>query len=134
MAFIVVWEQVKLGGEYESKREDNSHWMDFKDSKLEIGDNEKFYLTVTIDLEKEEVEVFHMGKSICKNKCNKGYLDKEVICNSNIPFTVGIEVSGKPISANYSSFKLYGCRLYDRVLSESEIEKNYNDSKNLLNS
>ena len=116
------------------EREDDPHWIEFKNSELIVEDGGKFYLTVTINLDEDEVEVFSMGEKICENKCNTGYFDTKTICDSSIPFTVGVEVSGNPLKVRYSSFKLYGCRLYDRVLSESEIEQNYNESKNLLNS
>ena len=92
-----------------------------------------FYLTLTINLHDNTVELFNLTKSVGKNVCNEEYLDKDAICNENIPFTVGMMVDGNPLTINCSSFKLYGCRLYDRVLSNEEIKLNYENSKSLLN-
>ena len=97
----------------------------------DVDDN--FYLTLNVDMENETVEIFDSAESVGKNICNKDYLDRKTICNEKIPFTIGMMVSGSPVEPNYSHFKLYGCRLYDRVLSGEEIKLNYNESKNLLN-
>ena len=120
------------GGDYEIKGGTEQHWMRFNDETLN-GENDRFYLTVTINMEENTVTVFSSGNSIGTNKCNDNYLDKETICNENIPFTVGMLVQGNNPTACYSHFKLYGCRLYDRVLSNEEIKQNYEQSKDLLN-
>ena len=110
----------------------NKHWIAFQENLLD-GEDEKFYLTVTIDMKNNTIKVLSNGKSIGENVCNENYLDKETICNNEIPFTVGVIVSGNGPEVTYCSFKLYGCRLYDRVLSDEEIKQNYEQSKGLLN-
>ena len=107
--------------------------MNFGDSAFSSIDGKSFYLTVTIDLMSNTVEAFNSAKSVGKNICEENYLDKDIICDETIPFTIGMMVAGDVPQPEYTPFKLYGCRLYDRVLSNEEIEKNYENSKNLLN-
>ncbi len=122
----------KLGGEFESKITGSEHWMDFKNENLINEEDESFYLTMTLNLKDNAVSLYSLGSCIGINECNEGYLDSKSICDSSIPFTVGVLVSGSPTTIQYSDFLLYGCRLYDRVLSDEEIELNYNESKSLL--
>ena len=134
MGFIVVlWERGLLGGEFQSESKTNEHWIYFNKSRFVSEGDDNFYLTVTIDLEKNLVKAFCSGDSVGENNCNEEYLDKNLICDDSIPFTIGMMVGGFPTSATYSSFKLYGCRFYDRILSDEEIKLNYESSKGLLN-
>ena len=121
-----------LGGDFESKSSTAKHFMDFNDDNLINNENGNFYLTMTIDLKNDTVSLCSLGSCVGRNKCNEGYLDSSMICNSSIPFTIGVIVSGSPMVIQYSNFLLYGCRLYDRVLSDEEIKLNYNESKSLL--
>ena len=122
----------KLGGVFESKSSGAEHWIDFNNDNLLNDEDGSFYLTMTLNLEDNAVSLYSLGSCLGMNKCNEGYLDSSLICDSSIPFTVGVLVSGSPTTIQYSNFLLYGCRLYDRVLSEEEIELNYNESKSLL--
>ena len=90
-------------------------------------------MTVTIDLEKNEIGVYYSAEFVGKNTCQEGYLDKITICDKNIPFTIGMLVNGTNPKPSYSNFKLYGCRFYDKILNSDEIKLNYEASKNLLN-
>ena len=121
-----------LGGEYGRKDSTNAHWIDFNENLLKDED-ERFYMTVTINLSSNTIEVFSEGNSIGKNICNNTYLDKKIISDNEIPFTIGVLVSGDGPVKQYCKFQLYGCRLYGRVLSDDEILQNYEKSKNLLN-
>ena len=134
MGFIVVlWERGLLGGEFQSESKTNEHWIYFNESKFVSEDDDSFYLTVTVDLKKNLVKAFCSGDSVGENNCNEEYLDKDLICNEGVPFTIGMMVSGTPPKDGYSSFKLYGCRFYDRILNAEEIKLNYEGSKGLLN-
>ena len=124
----------KLGGEFQSKSSNAEHWMDFDGENLINSEDGSFYLTMTLNLEDNAVSLYSLGSCIGKNICNENYLDSTLICDSSIPFTVGVLVSGSPVNIQYSNFLLYGCRLYDRVLSATEIKQNYDASKNLLDS
>ena len=117
-----------LGGEYEGGVK---HWIDFLNVNP-INDNRHFYLTLTVDLENDSVSLYSLGSIVGTNKCNEEYLDSNLICNDKIPFTMGLMTGGSTPSVIFSKFLLYGCRLYDRVLSEKEIKLNYNESKSLL--
>ncbi len=79
------------------------------------------------------INVYYSTELIGENQCNKDYLDKKTICDKNIPFTIGMYVGGTDPITWYSSLKLYGCRFYDKILSDNEIKLNYNASKDLLN-
>ncbi len=120
------------GGDFQCETPGSEHWMDFFNVKTSSEEDTSFYLTITIDLKNDTVSLYSLGSSVGTNKCNEGYLDSCLICDNTIPFTVGVMVSGNPARAEYSKFLLYGCRLYDRVLSDEEIELNYNESKSLL--
>ena len=134
VGFIVaVWEMVILGGEFQQDGDGNRHWMYFNNGLLVAKEDYSFYLTVTIDLKKNSVEVFYSGDSVGRNDCQEGYLDKNLICDESVPFTIGMMVSGATPKDAYSGFKLYGCRFYDRILNAEEIKLNYEGSKGLLN-
>ena len=88
------------------------------------------YLGISIDFngvdENCKVKVYSNGELIEETTCSEKYLKLgEELWNVNIPFTIGVIVAGDPIYADYSKFDLYACRLYTRVLSDTEIAQNY---------
>ena len=91
------------------------------------------YFSITINLESGEIKYFDRGSEMQKTTCLKEYLKKGDIFNADIPFTIGLQVAGSPGTANYSSFDLYACRLYTRVLSGTEISQNYTATTNYHN-
>ena len=120
-----------LGGEFQGG-DGNEHWIHFKNKNIMNEKDGSFYFTLKINLENDIVSLYSLGLCLGINKCNEGYLNSTLICDSSIPFTVGVGVGGVPTKVSYSKFLLYGCRLYDRVLSDEEIKLNYNESKSLL--
>ena len=120
-----------LGGDFQGV-DGRTHWINFPKENSIIDEDGSFYVTLNIDLELDTVSLYSFGSKVGTNICEKGYLDQDLICDSTIPFTIGMELAGNPCEVRYGEFSLYGCRLYNKVLSDEEIKLNYNESKSLL--
>ncbi len=100
----------------------NGHWLRFTDIVMNSG--EKNYVSLSVDFENCEIKAYQDGILKKTTTCSKDYLDLcDDLFDLNLPFTVGLQVhNGKP---TFSSFDMYACRLYGRILSDEEIKANY---------
>ncbi len=116
--------------ELRADNENNKHWIEFHNIKKS---NDYNYISMTVNFNTGEVKVYNKGSLAQSTTCNKDYLKSESIKDSSIPFTIGLQVGGDPNNGgkrkcSYSKFDLYSCRLYTRVLSDQEIENNFNET------
>ena len=103
------------------------HWIE-----KQVGDTfkgeEGGYLTLSVDAKNNIVSVYWKGKFIDSTKCNHDWIVGGGLINNEIPFTIGFMVGDKDGKYNefYSKMDLYACRLYNKVLTEEEVNDNYN--------
>lgn len=103
------------------------HWIE-----KQVGDTfkgkEGGYLTLSVDAKNNIVSVYWKGKFIDSTKCNHDWIVGGGLINNEIPFTIGLMVGDKDGKYNefYSKMDLYACRLYNKVLTEEEVNDNYN--------
>ena len=101
------------------------HWIrkDIEDDFSEGG-----YITVSVDLNKNEVTIYKNGNYFDSTICNKEWLNESQITNNEVPFLIakfyayGSEAS---IEEAYSKVDIYACRLYNKVLTTDEVKSNY---------
>lgn len=84
------------------------------------------YLTMTVNLHTDEITLYQDGELVGSTKCSNEWLISGDITNNTIPFTIGYQISGQPATEAYSKMSLYSCRLYNKVLTDSEVRDNYN--------
>lgn len=103
----------------------DTHWI-CKNIDEGSFSNSGAYLTMAVNLENDTISLYWNGKHIGSTKCSHDWLVNGTLTDKNIPFTVGLMISGSTYEERYSKMDLYACRLYGKVLSEKEIEDNYN--------
>lgn len=110
------------------------HWLCFNEVK-NSNNKEYTYITLVANFINNTVKLYSNGKYIAETSCDHKYLMGNTILNGKIPFTVGLMVDGlnDVRRENYSKFDLYSCRLYTRVLSDKEIEDNFNETTSYHN-
>lgn len=102
-----------------------SHWVAF--DKVTLSDeNDYDYITININFGTGEVKVYSKGNLVQRTTCDTEYLKKGSLTDSEVPFTIGLQVGGGTRQEFYSKFDLYACRLYEKILTDSEIKDNYN--------
>ncbi len=106
----------------------NTHWI-----KKSINNNQDKvnYITISIDIENEIIKLYEDGKCIGETTADKTWMISGGISDNTIPFTVGFAVAGA-IEYNvekYSKIDIYACRLYNKILTNEEVEGNYNSTK-----
>ncbi len=63
-------------------------------------------------------------------KCSTEYLGKGRKLMEEASYCVGGYYGGVVASASYTKMSLYACRLYNRILDSTEVERNFNESIN----
>ena len=107
--------------------DETTHWI----KKKSIGSMQSQnggYLTMTIDIENDNISLYWEGKFIASTICSHEWLIGGDLLSEDIPFTVGLQVygnSGKRLEG-YSKVDIYACRLYNKVLTADEVKDNYN--------
>ena len=107
--------------------DETTHWI----KKKSIGSMQSQnggYLTMTIDIENDNISLYWEGKFIASTICSHEWLIGGDLLSEDIPFTVGLQVygnSGKRVEG-YSKVDIYACRLYNKVLTADEVKDNYN--------
>ena len=100
------------------------------------------YFSITIDFPKSNndkalIKLYQDGKEIQETTCSREYLKYGDLFNNELCFTVGLVVSGKEDGtgglAEYGKFDLYACRLYTKILTDTEINQNYIATTNYHN-
>ncbi len=101
----------------------NSHWIR-KELGVDFSQNGGNYITVTVNLETNTVELYVNGEFLDSMTCSHEWLVNGKLTDNTVPFTIGLRISGSEYYENYSAMELYTCRLYDRVLTDKEIADN----------
>ena len=109
----------------------NSHWMLF--NKVRVIPQEINYISFSVNFENCEIKVYQDGEVKQITTCSKKYLEGGDAFNNEIPFVIGMLAQGTPVKAVFSKFDLYACRLYTRVLTDTEINQNYVATTNYHN-
>ena len=108
----------------------NTHWI-----KKSINNNQDKvnYITISIDIENETIKLYEDGKCIGETTADKIWMISGGISDNTIPFTVGFAVAGaieyEYNVEKYSKIDIYACRLYNKILTNEEVEENYNSTK-----
>ena len=119
------------GSEYNDAASARGHWLLFPNLKL---NDDYDYFSLTIDFNKNKVNIYDKGVKIYETTCNQEYLENGDIFDNSLPFTVGVQVYGTyPMEGHFSTFDLYSCRLYTRVLTDTEIGLNFTATTNYHN-
>ena len=103
----------------------NRHWIrkdNLNDFKGERGN----YITMTVDLKNNEITLYQEGNLVGSTKCSNEWLISGDLTDNKIPFTIGLMIGGGTYTEGYSKMSLYSCRLYNKVLTDSEVKDNYN--------
>ena len=99
------------------------HWIE----KREIGEfynEEGGYLTMTANLETNQVSLYWNGEYLDSTICSHEWMISGGLTESSIPFTIGLLINGEVYTENYTKMDLYACRLYNKVLTDEEIKQN----------
>ena len=100
------------------------HWMN-KD--IEEDFSQGGYITVSVDLNKNEVTIYKNGDYFDSTICNKEWLNESQIMNNEIPFLIAklYSYGEEIIDASYAKVDIYACRLYNKILTADEVKANY---------
>lgn len=107
--------------------ENMKHWIR-KENLEEFNNESGSYITMTLNLDKNEITLYQNGNIIGSTLCSAEWLRNGGLTDNSIPFTVGMQVGGQTYTESYSQMSLYTCRLYNRVLTNTEVKNNYNQT------
>lgn len=107
-----------------SQREGMRHWIQ-KDRVGDFNSENGCYLTMTVDLQNNEISLYSDGEFIDSTICNHDWMTSGSLTDNNIPFTIGFRVGGNSYTEYYNKVNIYACRLYNKVLTSDEIKDNY---------
>ena len=107
-----------------SQGEKMAHWIE-KDIVGDFNSENGCYLTMTVDLQNNEVSLYSDGQFIDSTICNHDWMTGGSLTDNNIPFTIGFRVGGSSYTEYYNKVNIYACRLYNKVLTSDEIKDNY---------
>ena len=100
--------------------------MDSK-KNLKMFDSENGnYITMTVNLNNNTITLYQEGKLVDSTVCSGDWLRNGGLTDNSIPFTIGLMVGGDTYTESYSKMSLYSCRLYNKVLTDEEVNENYN--------
>ena len=123
-------------GDSESDIKDNyrgQHWFTFENIGS-IKSNTPIYFSISVNYETGSVNLYWMGENgtlICRSTiCSTEYLNKGRELMKDASYCVGGHYGGSNPHASYSKMNLYACRLYNRILDSTEVERNFNESIN----
>ena len=101
------------------------HWIQKANLKSFNSENGN-YITMTVNLNNNTITIYQEGKLIDSTVCSGEWLRNGGLTDNSIPFTIGLMVGGNAYNENYSKMSLYSCRLYNKVLTDEEVNENYN--------
>lgn len=102
-----------------------SHWIQ-KSNVGSFSTENGSYLTMTVNLKTDMISLYWNGEFVGNTQCNHEWLVSGDLTNSNVPFTIGMMVSGDVYAESFSKMDLYACRLYNKALSDQEVKDNTN--------
>ena len=101
------------------------HWI-YKDNLKSFNSENGSYITMTVNLNINTLTLYQEGTKIGSTVCSGEWLRNGGLTNNSIPFTIGLLIDGNTYTENYSKMSLYSCRLYNKVLTDEEVNENYN--------
>ena len=118
---------VESGAETNWIYNEAKHWIQ-KENIGTMNTDEGGYLTMTVDIANNVIELYWNGKFIDSTTCSHEWLVGGDLIDSKVPFTVGLQVYGGDYGVKvegYSKVDIYACRLYNKVLTADEVKANY---------
>ena len=101
------------------------HWIQKRDLKSFDSENGS-YITMIVNLNNNTLTLYQEGTKIGATVCSGEWLRNGGLTDNSIPFTIGLLIGGNTYTENYSKMSLYSCRLYNKVLTDEEVNENYN--------
>ena len=103
----------------------NKHWIQ-KEISNEFFNKNGSYITMAVNLKNNTITLYQDGKIIGSTICSGEWLRNGGLTDNSIPFTIGLMIGGGTYTEYYSKMSLYSCRLYNKVLTDEEVNENYN--------
>ena len=113
------------GSDWASDDINQKHWI-VRTIEGNFAEESGGYITVTADIENSIVAMYWNGKSLGQTAVSHDWMVNGSLTDGSIPFTVGMIAGGSSYTEQYSKIDLYACRLYNKVLTEEEVNDNYN--------
>ena len=101
------------------------HWIQKRDLKSFDSENGS-YITMIVNLNNNTITLYQEGKKLGSTICSGEWLRDGGLTDNSIPFTIGLMCGGGTYTEYYSKMSLYSCRLYNKVLTDEEVNENYN--------
>ena len=101
------------------------HWI-YKANLKSFNSENGSYITMTVNLNNNTLTLYQEGTKIGATVCSGEWLRNGGLTDNFIPFTIGLLIDGNTYTENYSKMSLYSCRLYNKVLTDEEVNENYN--------
>mgnify|MGYP002704264837 CR=1 FL=1 len=101
------------------------HWI-YKANLKSFNSENGSYITMTVNLNNNTLTLYQEGTKIGATVCSGEWLRNGGLTYNSIPFTIGLLIDGNTYTENYSKMSLYSCRLYNKVLTDEEVNENYN--------
>lgn len=99
------------------------HWIETEEIK-ELENEDGFYITISVNLNTNTIAVYINGSKFGETTCSHEWLTSGGLDNISIPFIIGMSVGGTEYTESYAPLSIYACRLYNKVLTDSEIKEN----------
>ena len=115
---------LKSNSDWSVNEKDNSHWIQRKNLKSFNSTNGS-YITMSVNLKTDTITLYQDGNIIGSTICSDEWLRSGGLTDNNIPFIIGMMVSGATYGEFYTKMSLYACRLYNKVLTDDEVKENY---------
>ena len=116
---------LQSGSDWASDDTNQKHWI-VRAIEGNFAEESGGYITVTADIENNTVAMYWNGKSLGQTTVSHDWMVNGSLTDDTIPFTVGMIAAGSSYIEQYSKIDLYACRLYNKVLTEEEVNDNYN--------
>ena len=111
---------------------ERGHWIR-KSLNYDFNSEQGGYITMTVNLETNTISVYLNGEYVDSTTCSHEWLISGQLVDKDVPFTIGLCVSGDRYEEHYSKMELYACRLYNKVLTNEEISDNYEKTTSYRN-
>lgn len=92
-----------------------------------INENEPIYITYTYDPNAETEKGILYINGVKTQTTEKGNIENLISLPANTPIQIGSDVYGTYLDRKYPFYgEIYASRVYNRPLTENEVEYNYN--------
>ena len=110
--------------DWQVDNKNNAHWIQ-KENLKSFNSDKGSYITLVVDLKLNSITLYQEGKMVGSTLCSGTWLRNGGLTDSTVPFTIGMMISGNAYIETYSKMSLYACRLYNKILTDSEVKENY---------